>query len=223
LPDLYDNPVILTHVRTKLALHQLRDGPGRPLLLIHGLGDCSPSEVPSWAEQWPGGVHALDLTGHGRSSRPRGGGYTAEQLMADVDVALARLGPCTIVGHGLGAYLALLVSGARPELVRGVVLCDGPGLAGGGPAPTSLVIVNPPDAPLMADEPDPYALLEMSRDIRPPDYAGTYARQALANSAAETPIVVCARWRPPWLEAVANEAGVIESTLIDAVALLARQ
>ena len=56
--------------------------------------------------------------------------------MGDADVALAHLGAATVLGRGLGAYVALLIAGARPHLVRGAVLCDGPGLAGGGIGPT---------------------------------------------------------------------------------------
>ena len=73
---------------------------------------------------------ALDFTGHGASTMPIGGGYTAEILMADVDAALDHLDEATVVGRGLGAYVALLISGARADRVRGVVLADGPGLSG---------------------------------------------------------------------------------------------
>ncbi len=71
------------------------------------------------------------------STPSKGGGYTAEVLLADVDAALAHLGPCTLVGRGLGAYVALLAAGARATAVRGAILLDGPGLAGGGPFPGS--------------------------------------------------------------------------------------
>src|SRR4051812_41250688 len=120
----------LRHTRVQLALHHLRnghvgdghvgdgdlgdahlgDGPGRPLLLVHGLGERSPDRVPGFAARWPGPIFALDLTGHGESTVPLGGGYTPEILMADVDAALATLGESTIVGRGLGGYLALLIS-----------------------------------------------------------------------------------------------------------------
>ena len=55
-------------------------GTGRPLLLLHGLGERSPTAVPDHLAAWPGPVWALDFTGHGASSVPRGGGYTAEML-----------------------------------------------------------------------------------------------------------------------------------------------
>ena len=36
----------LEHVRSRLALHELRTGQGNPLLILHGLGECSPSAIP---------------------------------------------------------------------------------------------------------------------------------------------------------------------------------
>jgi pimeloyl-ACP methyl ester carboxylesterase len=221
---------MLTHVKVRLALHELRAGEGRPLLLLHGLGERTPSVVPAWAGAWPGPVLGLDLTGHGASSRSVGGGYTAEVLMADVDAALAHVGPATIVGRGLGAYVALLIAGARPALVRGAVLCDGPGLAGGGPAPQSPVVVAPPGdgarsadpaEPAAIDQPDPWALVELARDVRPDDYATTYARQALEFSGLEAPLAVAAVVRPPWLAAVAAEPGVVDEPLEAALARFA--
>jgi pimeloyl-ACP methyl ester carboxylesterase len=211
------DPVWLRHNLVNLALHRLADGEShRPLLLLHGLGEASPSVVPAWAATWPGPVHALDFTGHGRSTVPGGGGYTAEVLMGDADAALAVLGPSTILGRGLGAYVALLIAGARPQLVRGAVLCDGPGLYGGGDGPTSTVIFTIDDAAPVP--PDPWALIELSRDVRPPDYATSFARQALQLSGVSWPFAVCAKWRPPWLEAVAGEPGVLDVGLDEAMA-----
>ena len=98
--DASDDLVWLTHVSVRLALRRLRAGEGRPLLLLHGLGEHTPAELPRSVAAWPGPVWGLDLTGHGRSTIPFGGGYTAEVLMADVDHALAHLGPVTVLGRG---------------------------------------------------------------------------------------------------------------------------
>jgi pimeloyl-ACP methyl ester carboxylesterase len=206
----------LQHNVVRLALHQIADGEGRPLLLLHGLGEASPQQLPVWARTWPGPVHALDFTGHGQSTVPHGGGYTAEVLMADADIALAAIGPATVVGRGVGAYIALLIAGARPRLVRGAVLCDGPGLQGGGEGPTSNVLFTIDEAAQVP--PDPWALIELSRDVRPGDYATSFARQALQLSGVSWPFAVCARYRPSWLEAVAAEPGVLDVGLDDAMA-----
>lgn len=208
--------VMLTHNRVELALHQLRGGDPawHALLLLHGLGEASPTTAPDWTEAWVGPVWALDFTGHGESTVPHGGGYSAEILLADADVALAHTGPATVVGRGLGAYVALLIAGSRPQLVRGAVLLDGPGLWGGasGPTSASYPILDP--APGTA--PDPFALLELSRDLRPRDYAALFVRLALEGSGLEEPVTVVATVRPPWLESVVQEVGVIETTNLSA-------
>jgi pimeloyl-ACP methyl ester carboxylesterase len=199
-------PTMVRHNRIDLALHCVREGEGRPLLLLHGLGEHSPAEVPEYLAAWPGPVWALDFTGHGASTVPAGGGYFAEILMADVDLALSRLGTVTIYGRGLGAYVGLLIAGARSDLVRGAILDDGPGLAGGGVEPGSPYVLTEPLA--KGGPPDPYALLELSRDVRPPDYATTFARQAATLSGLDVGVAVVGVVRPPWLEAVAHEPGV---------------
>jgi pimeloyl-ACP methyl ester carboxylesterase len=125
----------LEHYRVRLALHELRPGAGRALLLLHALAARAPERVPPELSAWPGPVYALDFTGHGASTVPKGGGYTCELLISDADHALAKLGSATVVGRGLGAYVALLSAGSRPKQVRGAILLDGPGLAGAAPFP----------------------------------------------------------------------------------------
>ena len=204
---------LLTHNRVELALHTLREGSGVPLLLLHGLGERSPAEVPDAVAAWRGPITALDFTGHGMSTVPVGGGYTAEILMADADAAIQHLGEATVVGRGLGAYVALLIAGARPRLVRGAVLADGPGLSGGPSSPTSQPVYS---LETVDATPDPYALVELGRDLRPPDYATAFSRLALQGSDLEQPITVVARFRPSWLRAVAGEPGVGEADSIAA-------
>ncbi len=209
----------LRHAKVTLALHELRAGAGRALLLLHGLGERSPATLPERVRAWPGPVFALDFTGHGASTVPRGGGYSAEVLMADADAALAGLGTASVLGRGLGAYVALLLAGARPKQVRGAILCDGPGLAGGGSRPGSPWIV----VPYLGSgdgraTPDPFALAELARDLRPPDYATSFLRQATQLSGLARPVSVCAAERPEWLRAVVAEPEVEETTLADALA-----
>jgi pimeloyl-ACP methyl ester carboxylesterase len=222
--------ITLTHNRIRLALHELPSAElsstetsttgiaGGPLLLLHGLGESTnTSPLPGIAkDHWNGPIFGLDFTGHGESDHSVGGGYSCEMLMADVDIALAQLGPSTIAGRGLGAYVALLIAGARPKLVRGAVLADGPGLAGGATRPTSISIqsIDPSTVP---GQPDPWALTELARDVRPPDYAMTLLRQAIMQSGLRYPIAVCAKWKPAWLHAVADDPSVLESTLTEAL------
>lgn len=214
---------MLRHARVDLALHLLRGAaPGsacRPLLHLHGLGERAPELAPGLYDSWPGPVYGLDFTGHGASTVPKGGGYTCEVLMADVDTAVAHLGEVTVVGRGLGAYVAVLIAGARPRDVMGAVLRDGPGLVGGGIAPTSphVAFVDP----ATSGPPDPWAFAELTRDPRPPDYATSFVRQAAHFSPLAEPITVCGVGRPAWLEAVAAEPGVRVASLDDALATYA--
>ncbi len=209
----------LRHSHIDLALHQVRAGTGRALLLLHGLGERSPEAVPHEARSWPGPVFALDFTGHGESTMPRGGGYTCEQLMGDADTALGHLGSATVMGRGLGAYVALLLAGARPADVRGAILCDGLGLAGGGPAPlTPQIIFANPDG---TGTPDGHALAELARDVRPPDYATAFLRQAAQLSGLDQPVIVCAMERPEWLLAVLQELDREPQTQEEAIAAFA--
>jgi len=215
------NVIRLTHGKVRLALHLLREGWGRPLLLLHGLGECTPAHAPALAEQWSGPIYGLDFTGHGASTIPTGGGYTAEILMADVDTALRHLGKATILGRGLGAYVALLIAGGQPALVRGIVLTDGPGLVGGGIRPGTTHV---PTVDLSRPgPPDPHAMVELARDVRPTDYAIEYVRQIMQWSELDTPIAVTAVVRPEWLAAVVGEVGVIECPVAEALTIFADQ
>jgi pimeloyl-ACP methyl ester carboxylesterase len=213
--------VTLHHNKIELALHPLRAGDAdrRALLVLHGLGEQSPTVVPDHLDGWPGPIWALDFTGHGASTVPKGGGYTAETLMGDADVALAHLGEATVYGRGLGAYIALLLAGARPTLVHGAVLDDGPGLAGGGAEPPSPVLLRLADG--LPSPPDPFALAELSHDVRPPDYAATFVRQAVHFGTLDPCIAVAAKVRPAWLAEVVGEYGVVEKDVPEALARFA--
>jgi pimeloyl-ACP methyl ester carboxylesterase len=222
-----ESTVMLRHNKIDLALHVLRSEPldpavpSRPLLLLHGLGDRSSESVPSWVEAWPGPIAALDFTGHGASTVPASGGYSPEMLMADVDQALAHLTDgdpertITVLGRGLGAYVALQIAGARAAQIHGVILTDGPGLAGGptGPSSQSFFALETDGT-----APDPYALVELGRDLRPGDYAVSFVNLANAGAGVSNPITVASSFRPKWLAAVAESPGVAEASLADALA-----
>ncbi len=210
----------LKHGRIELALHELSAGSGRALLVLHGLGERSPSVLPDELAAWRGPVFALDFTGHGASGLSCGGGYTCEVLMGDADAALHELGSATLLGRGLGAYVALLLAGARPTQVRGAILCDGLGLAGGGGEAGTPSLVFP--SPTATGPPDPFALVEVARDVRPPDYATAFVRQANELSGLDRPISVCCAEHPDWLEAALRETGVERTPLAVALADYAR-
>ena len=198
----------LQHNRVTLALHKVSEGSGRPLLLLHGLGEDT-ARVSGIPLQWAGPVFALDFTGHGQSSVPRGGGYNAEILMADVDIALRHIGePVTILGRGLGGYIGFLISCGRASSVRGLVIIDGPGLAGGASNTVSTTEIASV-GPHTGRTPDPWALIELSRDSRPASYATSFLRLAVTNSGIEEPIAIATKVSPQWIDAIKPDAGVV--------------
>jgi pimeloyl-ACP methyl ester carboxylesterase len=222
LPAETGSVQMLNHARLRIALHCLRSGTGQALLLLHGLGERTVGSVPVWANHWTGPIYGLDFTGHGLSDRPRGGGYNCELLMADVDTALAVTGAATIVGRGLGGYVGLLIAGARPKVVRGLVIADGVGLAGGGVRPGAQTI-GAPNLPPVPDSsaPDPFLFLELTSDIRPTDYAVNFLRACVAGSDLALPISVAAAFRPPWLQAVCEHPSVNVISIPEALAAYA--
>ena len=163
----------------------------------------------------------LDFTGHGASTVPAGGGYTAEILMGDVDAALAHLGAVTIHGRGLGAYIALLIAGgpARPGARRH---------PGRRPRAWSAAASTRRRPPLAVPAgrtrpvpPDPLALVELARDVRPPDYALTFVRFVVEGSATSPSPVGVGGGAPEWLAAVAAEPGVGRGSVPDGLATYA--
>ncbi|HEX3606395.1 MAG TPA: alpha/beta fold hydrolase [Candidatus Dormibacteraeota bacterium] len=73
---------------------------------------------------------AVDLRGRGHSSITPPGTYGWRRHARDVLGAAAQLGrpPADVIGHSMGAFVAMEMAAMRPEAVRRVVLIDGLGL-----------------------------------------------------------------------------------------------
>jgi len=197
----------LRHGHLDLALHELRDGVGLPLLLLHELG--ARSDAWRVAEVcWSGPVLGLDFSGHGQSDWPRGGCYQPEYWAGDADAVLAHVGPAALLGAGVGAYVGLLLAGARPQHIAVVGMLPGAGLHGGGPVPqfgrSAYATFVAPVLPRWTSGADPQVAMTEAM-IRPPDYVGTFARKAPAIVLVEE-----ASSCPPWWEDVAGGANVIK-------------
>ncbi len=169
----------LQHGRVNLALHEVSAGQGLPLLLLHELGGSSAAWPEAFA-LWQGPVFALDFSGHGHSSWPRGGAYSPELLAADADTALAHIGRSAVVGAGVGAYVALLLAGSRTAEVAAALLLPGRGLAGGGnvPDPGAAKLSFLSDGEHFARGGADAGVAYLDHDLRPDDYVERFVREA---------------------------------------------
>lgn len=100
-----------------------------PILLIHGLlqQGASWDMIATPLARAGFFVTAPDLRGHGRSAAVgRGSLHTTLNLLLDIDRTLAALPekPLVLVGHSLGAVLAGITAGVRPERIAGLVLIE---------------------------------------------------------------------------------------------------
>ena len=113
---------------TSFLLREHGSGAGVPVLLLHGVPETS----SSWAHLAPQladgrRVLAPDLPGLGGSSY--GGPYDVPSLVAQLVALLeAETGGAQVdvVGHDWGGSLALALAGARPDLVRRLVVANAP-------------------------------------------------------------------------------------------------
>ena len=102
-------------------------GRGDPVIAIHGLTASYLSYI-GVADRLRGRrpLFALDLRGRGNSDKPEGP-YGMAQHARDVAAAMQTLefGPCVIVGHSMGAFVATALAAQSPELVKGIIMIDG--------------------------------------------------------------------------------------------------
>lgn len=113
------------------ALHVAVDeGSGPVVVLLHGIASSS----VTFANVVPliSGSHrviALDLLGFGESPMPEGATYTVEEHAASVLRTLRRLRlrePVVLVGHSMGALIAIRIAATTPRRVSKLVIVSPP-------------------------------------------------------------------------------------------------
>jgi pyruvate dehydrogenase E2 component (dihydrolipoamide acetyltransferase) len=113
-------------------IRHLKAGPesGVPILLLHGFG----ADMTTWmfnqaalAEDRP--VYAIDLPGHGGSSKDVGEGSTRDLAKAVTDFMDAKgIASAHLVGHSLGGAVATLIASKSPDRVAALTLIAPGGL-----------------------------------------------------------------------------------------------
>ena len=101
-----------------------------PLLLLHGLADSA--MVWSSLGDYLSSKHhivALDLRGHGESSKPDGkpgNGYSSSEIIADLEALMNHLGwkKSHILGHSWGGKVAAIWATQKPERFSSLILID---------------------------------------------------------------------------------------------------
>jgi pyruvate dehydrogenase E2 component (dihydrolipoamide acetyltransferase) len=105
-------------------------GGGVPILFLHGFG----ADLNTWMFNQPilaerHATYALDLPGHGGSSKQVGSGDVAALIAAVTDfMAAAGIARAHVVGHSLGGALALGLARADPQLIASLTLIAPAGL-----------------------------------------------------------------------------------------------
>ena len=109
-------------------------GNGSPLVFLHGAGD----HAGAWSEVAPAfkdryRVILLDLPGHGRSA-PKDGPLALGTVLQGVEAFLDDQGvsktKMILVGHSMGAWIAMLYAREHPERVERVIAINGGPLRG---------------------------------------------------------------------------------------------
>ncbi|MGI5430745.1 alpha/beta fold hydrolase [Streptomyces sp. CA-179760] len=123
--------------------HLVEQGDGPLVLLLHGF----PESWYTWRHQLPAlaaagyRAVAVDVRGHGRSSRPvTVESYRMRELVEDTVAVVEALGEqsAVVVGHDWGASIAAASALVRPEVFRAVGLLSVPYTPPGGPRPSEV-------------------------------------------------------------------------------------
>ena len=102
-----------------------------PIVLLHGFQDCGDTWqflVDCLPDTWT--LVAPDWRGFGGTDWAPGG-YWFPDYLADLEVlldALAPRGPARVIAHSMGANIALLYGGVRPQRLKWLVNLEGIGL-----------------------------------------------------------------------------------------------
>lgn len=123
---------LISHADVELSTLTLGPEQGSPVVMLHGLVSGNMATWYSALAMPLASDHRVvlyDLRGHGNSSVPSAGfdlDSHARDLLAVIDDCLPGEHPVDLVGHSLGALIALRFALTWPARVRRLVLVDAP-------------------------------------------------------------------------------------------------
>src|SRR5436305_11923196 len=164
----------------------LDEGEGDPIVLVHGFASSKSVNwvFPRWVSDLKKNgrrVIALDLRGHGESSKLYDSSEYSIEIMADDTLALMdhlKIGRADVMGYSLGARITASLARTRPERLRSAIFGGlGIGLIeGGGPGEN---VAEALEAPSLDDVADPVgrtfrAFADQTRSDRTAPAAGLH-------------------------------------------------
>lgn len=100
---------------------------GLPIIFAHSAG----GDISHWSAQLERlrktrRAIALDLRGHGNSQAPQDGDYRLQSQAGEIEAVVNALGiqRFVLVGHSMGASVAVAFAGMHPERLAGLALVD---------------------------------------------------------------------------------------------------
>lgn len=117
------------HDGIRLAYRLFDDGPGRPLVLLHG-GGANLESMDQFAARLGAGRRtvALDARACGRSGDPAAFCWADAARDVHTVVSNLRLGPVDVVGHSMGGFVGGFYAGTHPETRLVSIDGFGPGM-----------------------------------------------------------------------------------------------
>ncbi len=114
----------------KLAVYTYGSKDKPTVVLLHGINNSSKSWLPVISQLKKNAyVVSVDLLGFGDSPKPDDIDYTPEEHLRSLRFTLRNLKikePFILVGHSMGAILAVHYAAAEPKKIKDIVLCSFP-------------------------------------------------------------------------------------------------
>ncbi|MGI1670960.1 MAG: alpha/beta hydrolase [Neptuniibacter sp.] len=111
-----------------IAIQEFGDPEGTPVIALHGWLDNSASFYAIGEHLTGIRLISMDLVGHGKSSfRPKGMPYHIWDNVTDLEAVVAELKieQFNLLGHSMGASIAMLFAGAFPGKVNNLMCIEG--------------------------------------------------------------------------------------------------